>query len=87
MLVLSDEVGGHDVKEFPRTDDFGFLPEFREMALVACHQIVCASCISAFDDNVVRGITGDRRQARWNHNAGMSLDQLKQLLAETFANL
>jgi hypothetical protein len=43
----------YDTEKFARTDDLSVLPELWEMALVASHQIVCTSGISAFDEHVV----------------------------------
>ena len=39
-----------------------FFQELWEMALVAGHQIVCTSGISAFDEHVVCGVRGDLSQ-------------------------
>jgi len=46
-------------KKFARSDNLGVFPELWEMALVARHQVVCTSSISAFDEHVVRGVGGD----------------------------
>jgi hypothetical protein len=40
-------------------DDLGILLELGEMPLVACHQVICTSTVSAFKEDVVRGVRSD----------------------------
>jgi hypothetical protein len=45
-----------DADEFAGRDDFGFLPELWQMALIAGDQVVRASGIGAFERNVIGGV-------------------------------
>ena len=51
----ADDVWSYDSQKFTRADDLGILPEPGEMALVARHQVVCTSSVSAFNEDVVSG--------------------------------
>src|SRR2546427_13206841 len=44
-----------DADKFAGVDDFGFLPELWEMALIAGDQVVRAGGIGAFEENVIGG--------------------------------
>ena len=53
-----------DVDEFARGDDFGFLPELREMALVASDQVIRAGGVGASKENIIGRIGSDLKRAR-----------------------
>ena len=46
-------MGPDDANKFPGADDFGFLPELWEMALIAGDQVVRAGGVGAFQENVI----------------------------------
>ena len=55
---LRDQVWSHDADELAGGDHLGFLPEPREMPLVAGHQVVGAGGIGAFQKLVVVRVLG-----------------------------
>lgn len=57
--LSANEMRSYYTEKLTRTDDLGILPELGKVALVACHQVVCASSVSAFNEDVVSGIRGD----------------------------
>src|SRR5271157_3561533 len=67
--------------------DFGFLPESREMPLVAGHQIVSTGSIGTLQEYIVIGVTCHFKASRRGHDITVVLDKLHQLLAKAFANL
>jgi len=72
--------------EFPGCYDFGFLPELREMLLIARDQVVRPGGIGTFQKYVVIGVGCNLKALRWSDDMTMVLDKLKQLLPEAFAN-
>ena len=49
----------YDTDKFAGADDFGFLPELWEVALIAGYQVVRAGRVGAFKENVIGGVGGD----------------------------
>ena len=76
-----------DTDQFAGADDFGFLPEFWEMALIAGDQVVRAGGVGAFDENVIGGVGRDLKRAGGHDEMGPLFEELKKLLPESFANL
>ena len=72
--------------EFSGRYDLGFLPESREMLLIARNQIVRAGSIGTFKEHVVVGVACDMQAAGWNDGIAVVFDELQQLLPETLAN-
>ena len=66
--------------------DLGFLPESREMPLIAGNQVVRARRIGAFEKHIVIGVRRDFKSAGGRHGMAVILDELQQLLANPFAN-
>src|SRR5712671_2712449 len=56
-------MGPDDADKFAGADDFGFLPELWEMALIAGDQVVRAGGIGAFEENVIGGVGRDLKRA------------------------
>ncbi len=77
----------HDGKEFARGDYLGVLPEFRKMTRIAGYQVVGASGIGAFQEDVVVGIRGDSERLRWRHRLRMAPNELQDLLTQALADL
>ena len=75
-----------DADQFAGGDDFGFLPELWEMALIAGDQVVRAGGIGAFEENVIGGVGRDLKQAGGRDEMGLVFEELKKLLPEPFAN-
>jgi hypothetical protein len=73
--------------KLPRRYDLGFLPESREMPLIAGNQVVRARRIGAFDKHIVVRVAGDFKAARRTDNITVVLDELQQLLANPFADI
>ncbi len=80
-------MGPDDADEFAGGDDFGFLPELWEVALIAGDQVVRAGGIGAFEENVVGGVGRDLKRAGGRHKMGAIFEELEKLLAEPFANM
>jgi len=65
------------------SDDFGFLPKFGKVALVAGYEIVRAGGIGAFEEDVVGGVGGDLQRLRGGDEMGAVLKELKELKPES----
>jgi len=76
-----------DADEFAGSNDFGFLPELWEMALIAGDQVVRTGGVGAFKENVNGGIGGDLKRAGGRDEMGPVSEELKKLLPESFANM
>lgn len=76
-----------DANEFAGVDDFGFLPELWEMALVAGDQIVRTGSIGAFEKNVIGGVRRDLERTGWRHEMSAVLEELEKLRPQSFANM
>src|SRR2546422_9511508 len=55
-LGLGQQMRPDDADEFTGGDDFGFLPELWEMALIAGDQVVRACSVGAFEEDVIGGV-------------------------------
>jgi len=62
------------------SDHLGFLPEFWKMPLVACHQVVGAGGIGAFQKLVVVRVQRHLKRARGSDGVGAVADELQKLL-------
>ncbi len=76
-----------DADEFPGRDDFGFLPELWEMALIAGDQVVRAGGICAFEENVIGGVGRDLKRTGRRDEMSPVFEELKKLMPEPFANM
>jgi hypothetical protein len=76
-----------DADEFARGDDFGFLPELWEMALIASDQVIGAGGVGAFEENIIGGVGSDLKRAKRRGEMSAVLEELKKLVAEPFANM
>jgi len=76
-----------DADEFVGGDDFGFLPELWEMALIAGNQVVRAGGVGAFQENVIGGVGRDLKRAGGRHEMSPVFEEPKKLLPESFANM
>jgi hypothetical protein len=56
---LGKQMGPDDTDKFAGADDFGFLPELWEVALIAGDQVVRSGVVGAFKENVIGGIGSD----------------------------
>ena len=74
-----------DADKFAGGDDFGFLPELWEMALIASDQVVRAGGIGAFEENVIGGVGRDLQGPRGRDEMSPVFEELKKLLPESFA--
>src|SRR5229473_3669324 len=62
-LGLGEQMRPDDADEFAGADDFGFLPELWEVALIAGNQVVRAGGVGAFEENVIGGVGRDLKRA------------------------
>jgi len=76
-----------DADKFAGGDDFGFLPELWEMALIAGDQVVRAGGVGAFEENVIGGVGRDLKRPGGRNEMGPVFEELKKLLPESFANM
>ncbi len=76
-----------DTDQFAGVDDFGFLPELWEMALIAGDQIVRAGGVGTFEENIIGGVGGDLKRAGRRDEMGPVFEELKKLLPEPFADV
>ncbi len=76
-----------DADKFAGGDDFGFLPELWEMALIAGDQVVRAGGVGAFEENVIGGVGRDLKRAGGRDEMAPVFEELKKLLPESFANM
>jgi hypothetical protein len=76
-----------DADKLAGVDDFCFLPELWEMALIACDQVVRACGVGAFEKNVIGGVGCDLERAGGRHEMGPVFEELKKLLPVSFANM
>src|ERR1700691_2179126 len=72
--------------KLPRCYDLGFLPESREMPLIAGNQVVRARRIGAFEKHIVIGVSADFKAAGGRHGTAVILDEPQQLLANAFSD-
>ena len=86
-MVLGEQMRPDDADEFAGSDDFGFLPELWEMALIAGDQVVRAGGIGAFEENVIGGVGGDLKRAGRLDEMSLVFEELKKLMPEPFANM
>ena len=75
-----------DADKFAGVDDFGFLPELWEMALIAGDQVVRAGGVCAFEENVIVGVGRDLKRAGGHDEIRSVFEELKKLLPESFPN-
>src|SRR5689334_3116050 len=80
-----DQVWCHDADELTRRDHLGFLPEFRKVTLVACHQVVGARGIGTFQELVIVRVRCHLQRARGFEGVGMATDELQHLLLKALA--
>jgi|ERR1035437_701878 hypothetical protein len=73
--------------EFSGSYDLGFLPESREMFLIARDQVVRAGNVGTFQKYVVIGVVRDLKTPCQSHEMTVVLDELQQLTPKAFANL
>src|ERR1700733_2478723 len=73
--------------EFSGRYDFGFLPEFREMLLIARDQIVRAGNIGTFQKHIVVRVARNFKARRGTPEMTVVFYKLQQLLSKTLANL
>jgi hypothetical protein len=76
-----------DAHKFPGSDDFGFLPELWEVALIAGDQVVRAGGVGAFQENVIGGVGRDLEGAGGRDEMSPVFEELKKPLPEPFANM
>ncbi len=74
-----------DADKFAGVDDFSFLPELWEMALIASDQVVRAGGIGAFEENVIGGVGRDLEGTGRRDEMSPLFEELKKLLPESFA--
>ena len=72
--------------KFPRGYDLCLLPESRKMFLIAGHQIVRTGSVRAFQEHIVRRISGWFKVARRDHGMTVVLDELQQLQPKTLSD-
>ena len=77
----------NDADEFAGSNDFGFLPELWEMALIAGDQVVRAGGVGAFEKNVIGGVDRDLERAGGRDEMSPVFEELKKLLPVSFANM
>ncbi len=73
--------------QFAGADDFGFLPELWEMALIAGDQVVRAGGIGTLEENVIGGVGRDLKRPGGRHEMGPIFEELEKLLPESFAKM
>src|ERR1700686_2584529 len=87
VSASGEQMRTDDADEFAGSDDFGFLPELWEMALVAGYQGGRAGGIGAFEENVSGGVGRDFKRAGGRDEMGPVFEELKKLVPEPFANM
>src|ERR1700674_3967611 len=73
--------------KLPWGHDFCFLPESREMFLIAAHQIVRTRSVRTFQEYIIRGISRCFKLPRRDHGMTVVLDELQQLQSKTLSDL
>jgi hypothetical protein len=73
---------GGKADEFSGRYDLGFLPESREMLLIARYQIVRTGSIGAFQKHIVVEVAWDIQAAGRNDRMTVVFDELQQLQPE-----
>src|ERR1700694_1165381 len=73
--------------KLPWGHDFCFLPETREMFLIAAHQIVRTRSVRTFQEYIIRGISCCFKLPRRDHGMTVVLDELQQLQSKTLSGL
>src|SRR6266478_4076026 len=86
-LVLGEQVRADDADQFAGGDDFGFLPELWEMAVIAGDQIVRAGGVGTFEEDIIGGVGGDLKRAGGRDEMRPIFEELKKLLPEPLANV
>jgi len=86
-FCLREQMGSDEVEELTRGYDFGLFPESRKVPLVPCHQIVCTGGVGAFQENVVVRVGRDREMPEGLHQMRVAFNELKEAMAQAFANL
>jgi hypothetical protein len=81
--TLRYQMRRNDTDELPWRYDFGFLPESREMLLIASYQIVCSGSIGTFQEHIVVRIPRDFNTPGRSHGKAAILDDLQQSLPRT----
>lgn len=84
--VLWNQVRRDNVDELARCDDFGLLPELREMPWIAGHEVVRASDIGALNEDIVAGVARNEQRADGSHDVGAVSDKIKKPTLQPFAN-
>jgi hypothetical protein len=84
--VLGEQMRAGNADEFARSDDLGFLPKLWEMALIASDQVIGASGVGAFEEDIIRGVGSDSKRALGRNEMGAVLEELQKLLPQPFAN-
>src|SRR3989475_8562124 len=76
-----------DADKFAGVDDFGFLPELWEMALIAGDQVVRAGGIGAFEENVIGGVGRGFEGAGGGGGKGAGFVGVEELLPEALSDM
>ncbi len=74
-----------DADKFAGADDFSFLPELWEMALIAGDQVVRTGGIGAFEGNIIGGVGCDLKGTGGRNEMSPVFEKLKELLPQSFA--
>jgi len=74
----------HDVDELARRDNLGALPEWWEMSLVACHQIVRAGCVGTFEEFIIVRVFCDLQRPANSDRMRTVPNALKKLQLESY---
>lgn len=85
-MICLQQMGRDETDKFTRSYDLRLFPEYREMPLIAGDQIVRASGIGTFQENVVIRIACDFESSSRSHKMTAIRNQLKHLLPKTFAD-
>src|ERR1700730_7199285 len=86
-LVSGEQMRADDADQFAGGDDFGFLSELWEMALIAGDQVIRAGGFGTVEENIIGGVGRDLKQARGRDEMGAVFEELKKLLPKPFANI
>jgi hypothetical protein len=86
-LGLGEQMRPDDADQFAGADDFGFLPELWKVALIAGDQVIRASGVGAFKENIIGGVGRDLKRAEGRDEMSSVFEELKKLVPEPFANM
>jgi hypothetical protein len=78
LSILGEQMRTDDADKFARVDDFGSLPEFWEMPLIAGDQVVRSGRVCAFEENVIRGVGRDLKRAGGRDEIRSVFEELKK---------